>query len=108
MGFRSIGRGRANASLLPNDYANVRNHRLFSEAVMTIALIGALAIEVAPLLAATHAVETGRRLGQPVYRSQIEAHDVLIAEIGMGKVRAAAVLQALIEHNEVESVICFG
>jgi adenosylhomocysteine nucleosidase len=75
---------------------------------MTIALIGALATEVAPIVRATHARKlSNARLGK-IYQAHIGAHDTLIAEVGIGKVRAAAILQSLIDHHSIEAVICFG
>lgn len=73
-----------------------------------LALLGALEAEVAPLLRASHAAEFERRLGQPVYRGKLGTRAVLIAELGIGKVRSAAVLQALIDHHPLSGVICFG
>jgi 5'-methylthioadenosine/S-adenosylhomocysteine nucleosidase len=73
-----------------------------------LALVGALEAEVAPLVRAARAVECERRLGQPVYRGTIGACEVLIAELGIGKVRSAAVLQSLIDHHTLSAVICFG
>jgi 5'-methylthioadenosine/S-adenosylhomocysteine nucleosidase len=73
-----------------------------------LALLGALEAEVAPVLRATRAVESERRLGQPVFRGTIDTREVLIAELGIGKVRAAAVLQSLIDHHSLSGVICFG
>ena len=75
---------------------------------MTILLLGALQAEVAPLLRAASASEIERRLRQPVYRGHIGAREVLIAEAGIGKVRAAALLQSLIERHAIAEVICFG
>jgi adenosylhomocysteine nucleosidase len=75
---------------------------------MTILLVGALEAEVAPVIRAANAREVERRLRQPVYRGHIGAHEVLIAEAGIGKVRAAAVLQSLIERHTVSEAICFG
>jgi len=76
--------------------------------VPILALIGALEAEVAPVLRASHAVECERRLGQPVYRGTLAGREVLIAELGVGKVRSAAVLQSLIDHHPLNTVICFG
>jgi len=76
--------------------------------VLTILLVGALEAEVAPLIRAANAREFERRLRQPVYRGRIGAHEVLIAEAGIGKVRAAAVLQSLLERHAVSEAICFG
>lgn len=75
---------------------------------MTILLVGALEAEVAPLIRFANAREFERRLRQPVYRGRIGAHEVLIAEAGIGKVRAAAILQSLIERHDVSEAICFG
>ena len=75
---------------------------------MPILLLGALQAEVAPLLRAANAREVERRLRQPVYRGHIGAREVLIAEAGVGKVRAAALLQSLIERHALSEVICFG
>jgi adenosylhomocysteine nucleosidase len=75
---------------------------------LTILLVGALEAEVAPVIRAANAREVERRLRQPVYRGRIGAHEVLIAEAGIGKVRAAAVLQSLIERHAVSEAICFG
>ena len=75
---------------------------------MTIALVGALAVEVEPLLRAARAVEVEKRLQQPIYRGRIGGQAVMIAELGMGKVRAAATLQALVERHPVSQVILLG
>ncbi|MBI1801001.1 MAG: 5'-methylthioadenosine/S-adenosylhomocysteine nucleosidase [Chloroflexi bacterium] len=83
---------------------------------MLTALVGALAVEVAPLVREAQAGEselhpakaTERRLGQPVYRGRLGATDVLIVEVGIGKVRAAATLQSVIERYPIERVIALG
>ncbi|MEP7200888.1 MAG: 5'-methylthioadenosine/S-adenosylhomocysteine nucleosidase [Chloroflexota bacterium] len=75
---------------------------------MTLALIGALEIEVAPLVRALRAVKAQAAPLGKVYRAVVGDEDVWIAELGMGKVRAAAVLQSLIDVYRVNEVICFG
>ncbi len=75
---------------------------------MTIALIGALQLEVAPLMREARASPLDKRLGQPIYGGQLGAHDVLIVEVGIGKVRAAATLQSVIESYSIDGVIGLG
>ncbi|MBI5877369.1 MAG: 5'-methylthioadenosine/S-adenosylhomocysteine nucleosidase [Chloroflexi bacterium] len=78
------------------------------DAAMTLALVAAMAIELEPARKAARAVEDSRPLGQAVYCGRIGAHDVVLAETGMGKVRAAAVTQALIERYGISRLIMFG
>ena len=75
---------------------------------MTLALVAAMTVELEPMRAAAQATELERRLDQPIYRGRIGAHDMVLAELGMGKVRAAAVTQALIERHGVSRLILFG
>ncbi len=75
---------------------------------MTIALIGALTQELAPLVRATHARKLSNTQLGNCYQTSLGAHDTLIAEMGIGKVRAAAILQSLIDHHSIEAVIGFG
>lgn len=75
---------------------------------MTIALLAAMTVELAPLLRAADAVEVERRLQQPIYRGRLGGQEVVLAELGMGKVRAAATLQAVLERYPVSAVIHFG
>jgi adenosylhomocysteine nucleosidase len=77
-------------------------------APMTLALVAAMAVELEPVRGAAQAAELERRLDQPIYRGRIGARDVVLAELGMGKVRAAAVTQALIERHGVSQLILFG
>ncbi len=75
---------------------------------MTLALVAAMAVELEPVREAAHAAALERRLAQPIYGGRIGAHDLVLAELGMGKVRAAAVTQALIERHGVSRLILFG
>lgn len=77
---------------------------------MTLALVAAMAVELEPARKAARAVEIAesRPAGQTIYRGRIGAHEVLLAETGMGKVRAAAVTQALIDRHGATRLIMFG
>ena len=75
---------------------------------MTLAIVAALAVELAPMLGMAHAAQTERRVGQPVYRGQLGDRRVVLAELGIGKVRAAAGVQALIERHAVSALILYG
>lgn len=64
-----------------------------------LALVGAMAAETAPLLAAAEGV-TPERVGPfELHRGRLDGVPVLIATCGIGKVHAAALTQALLERG---------
>src|SRR5512145_869508 len=75
---------------------------------MTLAVVAALDVELAPMLHMARAVPCERRLGLPVYRGHIGERPLVLAEVGIGKARSAAMVQALIERHGVSALILYG
>lgn len=75
---------------------------------MAIAIISALHKEIKPLLEATEGVQKSKWRKRSLYHGVIGEYEVVAASCGVGKVRAAACTQYLIDSFSVEAVICCG
>jgi adenosylhomocysteine nucleosidase len=75
---------------------------------MRIAIVGALKEEVKPLVEAMEDVRTSKWGKQSVREGVIGDCEVVVATSGVGKVKAAACAQYLIDQFSPEAVICTG
>ncbi len=75
---------------------------------MLIGIVGALKEEIRPLIEAMDDVQESRWGKRSLYRGVIANRQVVAMACGIGKVRAAACTQYLIDRFGVEAVICSG
>jgi adenosylhomocysteine nucleosidase len=75
---------------------------------MLIGIVGALEEEIKPLIAAMKGVQASNWGKRSLYRGAIGNCEVVAISCGVGKVRAAACTQYLIDHFSVEAVLCSG
>lgn len=75
---------------------------------MTIGIIAALEEELKPLIQATDAVEKSEWGKKSLYRGAVGNREVALVACGVGKVKAAACTQYLIDRLSVEGVISCG
>ncbi len=73
-----------------------------------IGVVGALKQEIKPLIEAMDDAEASKWGKRSVYKGMIGARQVVVASCGVGKVKAAACTQHLIDRFSVEAVICTG
>jgi len=75
---------------------------------MVVGVIAALKEEIDPLLQSLEDVETSRWGGRTVYQGKIGDCQVVMVAGGVGKVKAAACTQYVIDHFSIEALICTG
>ena len=75
---------------------------------MVIAIVAALNGEIQPLVEAMQDVQASKWGKQSLYQGVISNCEVVAMTCGIGKVRAAACAQYLIDRFSVEAVICNG
>jgi adenosylhomocysteine nucleosidase len=75
---------------------------------MRVGIIAALKEEIDPLLHSMEDVETSRWGRRTVYQGKIGDCQVVTAAGGVGKVKAAACTQYVIDHFSLEALICTG
>ncbi len=75
---------------------------------MTIGLMGALEEEVQLITDRLEVSGIEEHVGRTFYRGKLAGHEVVVVHSGVGKVRAAARSQFLIEHFGVERLIFTG
>jgi adenosylhomocysteine nucleosidase len=75
---------------------------------LTIGVVSALEEEIQPLIEATDAVDESKWGKRPVYRGVVGKCEVVLIACGVGKVKAAACTQHLIDRFSVEAVISCG
>ena len=75
---------------------------------MTVGIITALEEEIKPLIEAIGAVDESKWGKASVYRGRVGNREVLLIACGVGKVKAAACTQHLIDRFAVEAIISCG
>ncbi len=75
---------------------------------MPIGIVGALEEEIRPLVEAVEDLQESKWAKQPLYQGVIGDREVVLAASGVGKVKAAACSQHLIDQFSPEAVICTG
>ncbi len=75
---------------------------------MPIGIVGALEEEIRPLVEAVEDLQESKWAKQPLYQGVIGDREVVLAASGIGKVKAAACTQHLIDRFSPEAVICTG
>jgi len=73
-----------------------------------IAIIGAMEVEIANLLEQCTAIKEQLIQGQKFYRAILKEKDVVITQLGIGKVNAAINLTLLLTHFEIDIIINTG
>jgi len=75
---------------------------------MLIGIVGALKEEIKPLVEAMEHVQTSKWGKRSLHQGVIDGCQVVATNSGVGKVKAAACTQHLIDRFSVEAVICSG
>jgi adenosylhomocysteine nucleosidase len=75
---------------------------------MLIGIVGALKEEIKPLIAAMKGVQASKWGKRTLYQGVIGDCQVVAISCGVGKVKAAACTQYLIDRFSVEAIICSG
>jgi adenosylhomocysteine nucleosidase len=75
---------------------------------MPIAVMSGLQDEIQVLVDRMIHVETRWALGRHFYRGEVEGQKIVVVGCGVGKVRASACAQYLVDEFSVESMIIFG
>jgi len=75
---------------------------------LRIGIMSAMENEVKPVLENLAGVEIRDKLGGMSYTGRIKNHDIVLTCSGIGKVKAAAHTQYLIDHFQVECIFLIG
>jgi adenosylhomocysteine nucleosidase len=73
-----------------------------------IAIMSGLQDEIKALVGAMKGTQTAPALDRPIYVGEVEGQKTVVVGSGVGKVRASAFAQFLIDHYRVEQLIVFG